>query len=248
MIELLLAAAITIATPRPDDGYIYRTLLVRAAPSDLLEVIDLYRRRMPLFDAASEERPFLLRHSQGDQWDLLLLFPIGDLSEYFAPDRVERWTRVAEEAGRDEESFLRELNARVAWREEVFVEGPPLDVVKRAFSEASFYHIEMFIALPGKRAELLDERRMENDYLRRIDRPQNLIFTRVAGAAWDLYTIGFYRDIEHFAQSAEIPDARKEAAAKAAGFEGASLIGTYLRTLIQSHHDTLASAALAAGS
>lgn len=83
---------------------------------------------------------------------------------------------------------------------------------------------------------------MENFYLAAIDRPQNMIFVREAGAAWDLYSLGFYRDIKHFAASADVPEARREAAARAAGFEAADRIGTFLRTLIQSHHDTLATA------
>jgi hypothetical protein len=239
MIGILLAALLAVQTPGPEDGYLYRTLLVRAAPGELLQVIDLYKERLPVFDDAGEERPFIMRHSQGDQWDLLLLFPIGSLSDYFAPERIARRERAAEEAGTD---FRRALDQRSAWREELFVAGPPLNVVKRAFAEAGYYHVEMFIALPGKRDELLKERHMENAYLEAIERPQNLIFIRVAGAAWDLYTIGFYRDIRQFAASADVPDEQREAAARAAGFEGADRIGTYLRTLIHSHHDTLATA------
>ncbi|NIR43504.1 MAG: hypothetical protein GWN99_09315, partial [Gemmatimonadetes bacterium] len=87
----------------------------------------------------------------------------------------------------------------VAWREEVYVLGPPPEVVAKAFAENSYYHVEMFVALPGQREALLEERRMENRYRATIGRPQNLIFKRVAGAAWDSYTIGFYRDIKHFA-------------------------------------------------
>ena len=54
------------------------------------------------------------------------------------------------------------------------------------------------------------------------------------GAAWDLFTIGFYRDIKHYAESADISEAAQEAAARAAGFESAKQIGPYLRALIGS--------------
>ena len=244
MIEFLLTAALALGQADANEShlYLYRTLLVRAAPGDLLEVIDLYKARMPVHDATGDARPFIMRHSQGDQWDLLLLFPMGSFSEYYSAERVDRRSLAAEESGMSEDEFRRALDARVAWREETFVAGPSLDVVRQSFTEADYYHVEMFIALPGKRAALLEQRKMENDYLKRLDRPQNLIFTRVAGAAWDLYTIGFYRDIKHFAESADIPEAREEEAALAAGFEAAGRIGTYLRTLIQSHHDTLARA------
>ncbi len=58
--------------------------------------------------------------------------------------------------------------------------------------------------------------------------------------ASSLFTLGFYRDLKHYAESADIPEKDQEAPAKAAGFEGASHIGTYLRNLISEHHDTLA--------
>jgi hypothetical protein len=242
MFQLVLAALLAVNALGPDDGYLYRTLLVRAAPGDLLEVIELYKERMQVLGAAGEERPFIMRHSQGDQWDLLLLFPMGSFEEYFTPERIARRERAAEQAGQSEADFLRELGERVAWREDLFVLGPGLEAVRGAFTNNAYYHVEMFIALPGKRDKLLLERQMENAYLKGIERPQNLIFTRAAGAAWDIYTIGFYYDIGHFAGSAEVPDERKEAAARAAGFDGADRIGTYLRTLIQLHHDTLATA------
>ena len=72
----------------------------------------------------------------------------------------------------------------------------------------------MFHALPGRRADLFREREMENGYLKALGRPQNLIFVRDQGASWDLFTIGFYRDLKHYAESADIPEAAQEAAAK----------------------------------
>ena len=54
--------------------------------------------------------------------------------------------------------------------------------------------------------------------------------------------VGFWpnRDLKHFAESADIPEEKEEEAARHAGFEAANRIGTYLRTLIHQHHDTLA--------
>ena len=76
--------------------------------------------------------------------------------------------------------------------------------------------------------------------MRALNLPENLIFVRDAGAHWDLFTIGPYRDLKHYAENADVPEAKSEEAAKAAGFDGAKGIGPYLRTLIASHHDTLA--------
>ncbi|MGD2215126.1 MAG: hypothetical protein PVJ64_00165 [Gemmatimonadales bacterium] len=241
MIGLLLVALLAAGSLQSSDSYLYRTLLVRAAPGELLELIDIYRERMPVYEAAGE-RPYWMRHTQGDQWDLLLLFPMGSFADYYTAERIARREAAANQSGRTEAAFQRQLDARVAWREEVYVLGPALEVVDSAFASAGYFHIEAFIALPGKREALLEERHMENAYRAGIGRPLNLIFTRVAGAAWDLYTIGFYRDIKHFAASADVPAQLAETSARAAGFEGADRIGTYMRTLIQWHRDTLATA------
>ena len=80
---------------------------------------------------------------------------------------------------------------------------------------------------------------MENHYLRELDRPQNLIFIREAGGPWDSFTLGFYRDLKHYSESADIPADAEDRAAKAAGFEGADRIGSYMRRLILYHRDTL---------
>jgi hypothetical protein len=97
----------------------------------------------------------------------------------------------------------------------------------------------MFVALAGKGQELYRQREMENEYLRRIGRPQNLIFAKALGGPWDSFTLGFYRDLKHYAESADIPSELQQEAAIAAGFEGADKIGTYMRTLIARHNDTL---------
>jgi len=81
---------------------------------------------------------------------------------------------------------------------------------------------------------------MENAYQKALARPENFIFVRDQGASWDLFTLGFYRNLKHYAESADIPEKDQESAAKSAGFEASNRIGPYLRTLIAEHHDTLA--------
>jgi len=81
---------------------------------------------------------------------------------------------------------------------------------------------------------------MENAYSKALREPQNFIFTRDQGAAWDIFTIGVYRDLKHYAEGTPLSSTEQEAAAKAAGFESPSQIGPYLRRFIRTHHDTLA--------
>jgi hypothetical protein len=225
------------ASPKP--AYLYRATFVRAAPGRLLDLIGLYKSRMPVFGLAGDEPPFWWRHTQGDQWDLMLLFPMGSYAEYYAKARVARRAGAGGTGVPSLEELARSLDGCSSWREDVFVFGPPLEVVKKAFEGTAYYHIEIFIALPGKQLELFRERQMENAYQVAIGRPENMVFVRDQGAAWDLFSLGCYRDIRHWAESGDVPKDEREAAARRAGFRGADDIGPYMRTLIDMHRDTM---------
>jgi len=232
---LLSLASLALLVPSAtasETTYLYEARLVQAAPGKLVEVIDLYKASLAGYKDAGDELPLWMRHSQGDHWDLLILIPMKNYGEYYNSDRIAR--------RKSQRDSLRKLDELIAWQEDVFVYGPPIGEVRKAFASSAFFHVEMFHSLAGKQSELFKEREMENAYLKTLKRPENLIFVRDQGAAWDLFTIGAYRDLKHFAESAGIPESEQEAAARAAGFEAASRIGPYLRTLISSHHDTLA--------
>ncbi|MGH9368938.1 MAG: hypothetical protein ACRD3M_14835 [Thermoanaerobaculia bacterium] len=237
LFPLVFALGLLEATePRDGGTHLYRATLVQAAPGRLLELIELEKRLRTSWAESGDEAPLWLRHSQGDKWDLLLLYPMGSWEGYFAAERVARRERWRERS----QASLSKIRDAIAWQEDVFVLGPPLPAARERFAGAGFFHVEMFVALPGRQGDLHRQREMENTYARALGRPQNLIFTRDRGAAWDLFTIGCFRDLKHYAESADIPEAAQESAAKAAGFEGAKSIGPYLRTLIREHHDTLA--------
>ena len=210
MNALLLSLALITHPVDADTSYLYRVLLLRAAPGSLLELMDQYRERLAVYEGAGDETPFILRHRQGDQWDLMLLFPVVSFERYYGSDRAERLEGASTRSTVSEPEFQRGLGDHVAWREELFALGPPPSVVRPLMDGGALFHIEMFIALPGKREELLR------------------------------FTLGVYRDLADFAVGEQIPGDRQDTAAKAAGFEASNRIGTGLRTLIQSHHDTLA--------
>lgn len=162
----LLIAATLAAAPKTA----YQAVFMRAAPGHLLRLIDAVKARMPVFEAAGEPRPVLMRHAQGDQWDILLLVPIG-----------------------------------------------------------------------GVAALLGAERAMENDFLRRIGRAGNFVSTKITGAAWDSFTIGFYRDLQHYAAPSKVSAEEEDRATRAAGFDSRNHIGPYLRQFLNGHHDTVGS-------
>jgi hypothetical protein len=219
--------------------YLYKTTFVRAAQGRLLDLIALFKERLAALEAAGEARPFWWRHTQGDQWDLMLLTPMGSYADYYAKARVAKRKKAAESAGLGEEAFARRLDACSSWKEDVYVLGPPLEFVVQAFEGTAYYHIEIFVSLPGKQEELFKEREMENVYGVATKRPYNMIFVRESGAAWDIYTLGCYRDIKHWAVGEEVTKEERAAAAKKAGFGSPEEIGPYMRTLIDFHRDTM---------
>jgi hypothetical protein len=233
MAVMLLASSVGLAAQTSDQrdekkGNFYKASLVQAAPGKLLELIRLYQSSVPPAADAGEGKLLWMRHSQGDHWDLLILCPSASLT-----------TGTAESSALERQA---RKDGLIAWQEDTFVKGPPVDEVKKRFADAGFFHVEMFGALLGKDAELYKEREMENDYSRRQQAASNQIYTRKSCGAWDLFTIGFYKDLKDYAESADRPEKDKNDAAKAAGFGTPGQVGPYLRTLISTHHDTLATA------
>lgn len=228
------------SSPVPSEqSYLYKATFMRAAPGKLLELIELCKNRMAVYDKAWEHRPFWWRHTQGDQWDLMLLFPMESYSGFYSPKQIKKREKAAAASEMSQEEFQKALNACKSWQEDVLVMGPPLKKVQKAFEGTGYYHIEIFVSLPGKQEALFREREMENAYQMGIGRPENLIFTRDQGAAWDLFTLGCYQNLTHWAGSAEIPAEKKEESARRAGFKSADAIGPYMRTLIVMHRDTM---------
>ena len=237
---LLSMAALAAGRPQSSEPtYLYKTTFVRAAPGKLLDLIALYKDRMAVADTSGDERPLWWRHTQGDQWDLMLLFPMGSYTEYYSKERLSRRKKADESSSLSQKEFSQKLNACSAWREDIFVMGPPLEIVKKAFTGTAYYHIEIFVSLPGKQEELFKEREMENAYQVGTGRPENMIFVRDQGATWDLFTLGCYRDLKHWAESPDIPKEKRDSAARQAGFKSPDEIGPYMRTLIDFHRDTM---------
>ena len=234
---LLVLAAMpqaAFAQSEPQPTYLYKTSLVQAAPGKLLELIDAYKKSFAEeTKVAGDAAPLWMRHSQGDRWDLLILFPMGSYMDYYKPDRVVKRDTVLD-------TWRDRLKNDIAWQEDIFIYGPLLDDLRKAFATAGLFHVEMFQSLPGKQADLQKQREMENAFSRAVKAPENFIFLRDQGAAWDLFTIGCFENLKHYAQAADVPPGESDAAAKSAGFESAAQIGPYLRTLIALHRDTLA--------
>jgi hypothetical protein len=224
---------------RDTGGYLYRFVIIQAAPGRLLDLIELYRNRLPVIQAGGDEVPFIVRHSQGDHWDLCVIYPSASFTDYYSRERVAKRDAAATASGVPGAAFAEQFYSMVAWHEDLYAEGPPLEVFRGHVRGAGLAHFEMLQALPGKRGDLIKERQMENVFNHERGRPHTLIFVHDQGAAWDVITLDVYRDWRHYAEQETIPADVTAAAAKKAGFAGADAIGPYMRTLISTHRDTL---------
>jgi hypothetical protein len=121
ILSAVAIAADEQALPKP--VYLYKTTFVRAAPGKLLDLIALWKDRLPVIEAAGDARPFWWRHTQGDQWDLMILTPMASYTDYYAKGRVAKRDKAAAAAGLPWADFGRRLDSCSAWKEDVFVWG-----------------------------------------------------------------------------------------------------------------------------
>jgi hypothetical protein len=244
ILALFTAVLLGAAGVQAQEGdFLWRVETVRAAPGMLAELMDLYEEQADANGEVGDGEMVWMRHSQGDQWDLMMMFPMGSFGEYYGESRVAARASVRTSSGRTGAELQWAIDAATSEREDLFVRGPAPDAVMERYADAGLFHIEMFVALHDKRDELLAQRRMENAYYTHLGRRTNMIFVREAGAPWDMFTLGFHPSLLAFAQAGDIPAERQNAAATAAGFESVNTIGTYLRSLMLRHSDTLANRA-----
>jgi len=221
-----------------EGDYLYNVTLLRAAPGHFTDLISTLEESFKLDNEAGDQTPFWIRHSQGDHWDFMLIYPMDDYDQYFSDERITKRASIwDDDLGINLADRLSEFTA---YKEEWFSRSVAVDELTRRFEGMRLYHVEMFAGLPGKREELLEQRRMENRYYQHLDRQQNVLFTREAGSNWDFMTIGFHKSLSAFAEAGgRYSQEEQDEAARAAGFDGIDSVSPYLRSLISYHNDTL---------
>src|SRR5215475_14218968 len=84
---LLSVVAPTFAA---EGNYLYRAEMVQAAPGRFTELVELYAKQATLAAPTGDAPAFVMRHSQGDRWDLLLIYPMGSYTEYYNAERIAK--------------------------------------------------------------------------------------------------------------------------------------------------------------
>lgn len=191
----------------------YNVSMLRAAPGKMKQLIEAVKTEKKKLGG----NLLIMRHSQGDHWDLMLLWP---KPKQLAVTQYREWVDF-------QHDFV--ASSAASWV-----------ALKSVAQRSNLFHIEMFQAANGKYDALLKQRKMENNYLVATQRNANLIFETTFGSDVDLFTLGFYPDMLSFATDPDLPTEEFEKAATDAGFESRADIGFYLRNFLVGHQDTLA--------
>ncbi len=173
---------------------LYKVSLLRAKPGELLNLIDLINEDITNYESFLENKPYLLRHSQGDHWDLMLIYPIDEIGVYFSESETNRRSRSKTLEKNYGDSYF----DIVSYQEEAIVTGPPINDFISSFENFKLFHIEIFTSLAGKQTELLEQRLAENQFYAEIEHRPNFIFTRVFGPSWDTFKFGVYEELHVF--------------------------------------------------
>ena len=212
---------------------LYHVHFVKAAPGKLTELISVYQES-PV-PAGEPGPPLVFRHMQGDDWDLLVLTPLGKeetLSPGAPSAELQRWM-----------DWTRPLRSQHG---DTFTAGPPWSDVKARLVDASrptgtsggaeaassVYTVTTYRSLPGHRDQLAG-------VLGRIaglypDR--RTILQHVEGAPWEFVVISRYDSWSALGADEAAP----AAALQRQGFASNDAISLELRQHVAEHRDTIA--------
>src|SRR6476619_7226101 len=94
-----MMCAVALPATAQENYVLYKASLIQAAPGKLLELIDLEKKMFTEAEKTAGDRaPLWMRHSQGDRWDLLILYPVGTYSEYYKPERAAKREKLRQES------------------------------------------------------------------------------------------------------------------------------------------------------
>ena len=87
---LCLLLLFSLSTSMVSQDQLYKVVLYRATPGMLLELIEAVKKDVDNYDVLGVKQPYLLRHSQGDHWDLMLIYPVESLEAYFSEGQQQK--------------------------------------------------------------------------------------------------------------------------------------------------------------
>jgi len=236
------------AQPGVSAQELYHVHFVKAAPGKMNELISAYRQT-PV-PPGEPGPPLIFRHVQGDDWDLLVLTPLGKEETLRPQDPPEVQKSVQQ---------MRPLRTQHG---DTFTAGPPWAEVRAALlgdaarpasatgtagtgtsgttgaaagavnvTEATVYTVTTYRSLPGHRDQLADTlRRIAGLYPDR-----RMLMSHVEGAPWEFVLISRFDSWNALGDEEAAPADRL----RAQGFANSEAIGLELRQHTAEHRDTI---------
>jgi hypothetical protein len=215
----LASAAAQVQAQPADTAELYHAHFAKAAPGKLNDLIDAYLTA-PV--PAGEQKPIILRHREGDDWDLLVLTPFGKAATTVsaAPppaDVLASYAKVRAASERHTDSF---------------VSGPAWSEAQKAFTGEGVYVVGVYRSANGHR----DQLSATLGKIAAADPPgRTLTLRHVEGGPFDVIQITHYDSWNDI-------DAQSGASAermRAQGFATPAAASLELRQHMAEHHDTI---------
>jgi hypothetical protein len=217
---------------------LYHVHFAKAAPGKLREMIDGYLSAPA--DPNASAPPLVLRHVEGDDWDLLVLTPLG---------KEDKLTAAVPSAA--DQQFIQRMRPLRALHSDTFAIGPAWTeartelnvstsnsaVVPTSGSSAAadkpVYIVTTYRALPGHRDQLEEVLRK----MAALNPGSRVTLQHMEGSPWDLVSVDRFNSWTAFADNEANPDMQK---LRAQGFTSADGPSLALREHMAEHHDTIA--------
>lgn len=220
------------AQPGMQAQELYHVHFVKAAPGKLTDLIAGYQASpVPQNEPGP---PLILRHMQGDDWDLLVLTPLG---------KEETLTTTA--PTQEEQRSMERLRGLRTWHGDTFTAGPSwADVRTALFGDATratgtaggpsgaVYTVTTYRSLPGHRDQLAATLQK----VAALYPDRRTILQHIEGAPWEFVMISRYDSWGALGED-QAPPAEK---LRSQGFASNEAIGLALREHTAEHRDTIA--------
>jgi hypothetical protein len=158
---------------------LYHVQFVKAAPGKLGALIEAHLKAPA--DPADAEPPLIFRHAQGDDWQLMILSPMG-----------KEHTIRAEQPSAAQQQFIQQLRGLSARHDDTITLGPPWAQARKVLlgdgEAGAVYIVSAFEPVPGQRQQLLKALTEGPN----ADASTTLILQHLEGAPWQLLTITRY--------------------------------------------------------
>jgi hypothetical protein len=207
------SAHVWAQTPAATTEELYHVRFVKAAPGQLAALTAAELKAPP--DPNNPEPPIILRHAEGDDWQLVVISPLGK-------DETLR----AEQPNPAMQQWLTQLRTLSARHDDTIAQGPAWADAKKLLlgdgQAGAVYIVSTFEPVPGHRDQLLTALTAGPPAT-----PSTLVLTHREGAVWTFLAI------DRYASWSALGEAMQKQAAQTPGPSPAS-------EHFATHHDTIA--------